>query len=55
MVSAIILIGIFVKDAAESSYKQMVMNQRFEGKLVEDIMQRNPGGYPAGHHCAKFN
>jgi Zn-dependent protease len=37
-----ILIGIFVKDAAESSYKQMLINQRFGGKLVEDIMQKNP-------------
>jgi Zn-dependent protease len=37
-----ILIGIFVKDAAESSYKQMLLNQRFGGKLVEDIMQKNP-------------
>jgi Zn-dependent protease len=37
-----ILIGIFVKDAAESSYKQMLISQRFEGKLVSDIMQKNP-------------
>ncbi|HSE40284.1 MAG TPA: site-2 protease family protein [Acidobacteriota bacterium] len=37
-----ILIGIFVKDAAESSYKQMLLSQRVEGKLVNDIMQKNP-------------
>ncbi len=37
-----ILIGIFVKDAAESSYKQMLINQRFGGKLVADIMQKTP-------------
>lgn len=37
-----ILIGIFLKEAAESSYKQLVLQQTFQQRWVEQIMQRNP-------------
>lgn len=37
-----ILIGIFLKDAAEMSYKQVQMQNVFRGERIEDIMQKSP-------------
>jgi Zn-dependent protease/CBS domain-containing protein len=37
-----ILIGIFLKDAAEMSYKQVQMQNVFRGGRIDEIMQRNP-------------
>ncbi|HSP05781.1 MAG TPA: site-2 protease family protein [Acidobacteriota bacterium] len=37
-----ILIGIFLKEAADSSYRQVVIQSAFKQKWVEQIMQRNP-------------
>jgi Zn-dependent protease len=37
-----ILIGIFLKDAAEMSYKQVLMQNVFRGERIEDIMQKDP-------------
>jgi Zn-dependent protease len=37
-----ILIGIFLKDAAESSYKQLQISKTFSGMKVDDVMQKNP-------------
>lgn len=37
-----ILIGIFLREAADSSYRQVVIQNAFSQKWVEQIMQRNP-------------
>ena len=43
-----ILIGIFLKDAAESSYKQLQISKTFGGMKVDDVMQKNPVVIPPG-------
>lgn len=43
-----ILIGIFLKDAAESSYRQLQISKTFSGMKVDDVMQRNPVVIPPG-------
>lgn len=37
-----VLIGMFLKDAAETSYKQVLMRDGFRGGTVKDIMQSSP-------------
>lgn len=37
-----ILIGIFLKQAADSSYRQVLMENQFKQKWVEQVMQKNP-------------
>lgn len=37
-----ILIGFFLKDAANTSYRQVLIQNQFQQKWVEQIMQRNP-------------
>jgi CBS domain-containing protein len=37
-----VLIGMFLKDAAESSYKQVLFQDVFRSGTIDQIMQRNP-------------
>ncbi len=37
-----ILIGIFLKDAAESSYRQLQISKLFSGVTVDQVMQKKP-------------
>jgi Zn-dependent protease len=43
-----ILIGIFLKDAAESSYRQLQISKMFSGITVDQVMQKNPVVIPPG-------
>lgn len=43
-----ILIGIFLKDAAESSYRQLQISKLFSGVTVDQVMQKKPVIIPPG-------
>ncbi len=42
------LIGMFVRSAAQSSYRQVVIRKTLEGETVERFMNRDPVSVPAG-------